>query len=370
LTITDTDGNNAAIYNFETSPGGLHSGTDTVNIQDAPIPNLSPVLYPASILFRQPCPTPAPPILSAYSIFIRRSGGDSCLPKDWTDFSFSFVITLQVGICNVQSIDNPECVLYCNSQEGLQPCFSDYQTYCLTPTIPSNPQSIRMDKEIICQDYIAQYIGNIGPVGSIDNTLEAFCNTSQGGKFRGFADLEMASTVDRNLCSCNMEQVQYENYVRDLFAAFPGYAAIPGVNDRCFYFPCASSAYKTQETGQVCPVPQCVDIVGIKNNGTFTGSRISINPQAGCARIVGGTGAGAPGAPGAPGSPGAPGAPGESGTDTRTFFEKYRWYIIGAGIAIIILIIVVIIIFATRGGGDNSSKKSSELTPEELALLT
>ncbi|XP_069799843.1 vesicle-associated membrane protein 5 isoform X2 [Dendropsophus ebraccatus] len=51
--------------------------------------------------------------------------------------------------------------------------------------------------------------------------------------------------------------------------------------------------------------------------------------------------------------------------ERKTRWEKWRWYIISAGIVIVLLIIIIIIIISQMSWGDTSSPSSSSMKAED-----
>jgi len=294
-------------------------------------------------------------ILGSYIIAFGIPSSAACGPYDYENVLLTFTVVVQIGICNIQSINNTQCMNYCQAS-GIEACLDDYKAYCLVPVVSNDPTSMRIGTDQTCYDYFSTFIPAKGSDGSIDNSLTQYCTA----EFSSFDSLFLAPANQRNVCACHMPQSLYDNYIQSLFSAFPGYQAYSGLNERCFFFPCASSAFRTTDT-QVCMVPQCVNVIGINDNGTFTNSNVNVTQTGGdCENITGST---AP--PGTFQGGGSSG--GGSGSD-ESFWTKYRWYIIGAIVIVVILLLIIIIVAVASGSGRSKQKKG--LSTEDLLLAS
>ena len=124
---------------------------------------------------------------------------------------------------------------------------------------------------------------------------------------------------------------QYQNFEAQIDKDYPGLGNL-GIEDRCLVPQCASSVYKSVQTGAVCNVPKCLIINSFNNNGTFDNSTVNVNNNApGCADITG-------------------------GNIPPSNVTRERVILIG-GITLLILLIIIIIIIASASSNSGSGNK-------------
>jgi hypothetical protein len=180
--------------------------------------------------------------------------------------------------CVGSVLESETCMRICALNR--QSCLPNYLSYCFPDLIRTNQ---------VCQNFISDYIQNVGTSSDIDSSLNEYC----ARKYQGFGDLfnNTNNLTDQQLCACHMPQQQYDNYTQQLEQEFPGFTRL-GIVDRCLLPQCASSSFKSTQTTQQCNVPQCINIASFSNNGTFDRSSVTINQSGDCANIVGGGGGG------------------------------------------------------------------------------
>lgn len=143
---------------------------------------------------------------------------------------------------------------------------------------------------------------------------------------------------------------QYEAFFDNLVKSFPGYAAYSGAKPPCFLPECSGAGIKTVTTGEVCPVPKCLNIVSINNSGQFSG-KIKVNQDGRCLAIKKGDGTNGTGT----GTP----------TDERSLWDKYNLVIIISIIVFFLLLVLVGIFFVSS----EDSKKKRQESPQLFAFL-
>lgn len=244
------------------SPGSL--GTATYNVND----NFPGPSWPVSIQIHvyNDCYTGLP----------------GCVSYDATGYTFNLTVNVQVNAdCTQTNLNDQFCSDYCSQNPDV--CLNSYIDYCF-PTNIGTSQS--------CQNFVKNYIENINPLAEFDQGLNQYCS-----KWLTFNDLFTTGTTpaspgldpDSVICACHMPQEQYDNYAASLFALFPGYENL-GLNERCLVSQCASSPYKSVDTGSQCNLPDCINIASFNNNGSFSGSSVTIVQTGGdCANITGGS---------------------------------------------------------------------------------
>ena len=136
--------------------------------------------------------------------------------------------------------------------------------------------------------------------------------------------------VERSICACHLNPQFYQNIQSSLNNEFPG-SKLVAEPSRCLFPPCVDSSYKTNSTGKICPLPACVNIAAINNNGSITGggARIIQSGQD-CANIS------------------KPGGGNEGPVeDTKTWIEKHWvWVVLGISLLIVLIIVILIVIAA------------------------
>ena len=269
-------------------------------------------------------------------------GLPGCVCYDAKDYSFTLTLefTLEVD-CHDQYLGFPICLMACDKCDKEScVCKDSYIDYCLPiqssqitlldPTGPIelvNPPPIA--DSTVCQNFISNLIVNTGPDARVDQGLNNYCQA----KYQGFGDLfnNNQNQVDVQLCACHMPNEQYQNFEAQIDKDYPGLGNL-GIEDRCLVPQCASSVYKSIQTGPVCNVPKCLVINSFNNNGTFDNSTVNVNTDArGCADITG-------------------------GNIPPSNNDRSRAIIIGA-VAVLILLIILIIIISVAASGNNSKKK-------------
>lgn len=264
--------------------------------------------------------------------------GPNYIAKDYS-FKLTLNFTLTVN-CTGKYLGFPICIETCKKCDK-ESCVCDqsYIDYCLPITSsitvldPTGPQELINPPPIadstVCQNFISGLIVNTGPNARVDQGLNDYCQA----KYKGFGDLFNGNPnqVDVQLCACHMPNQQYQNFEDQIDKDYPGLGNL-GIEDRCLVPQCASTAYKSEQTGAICHVPKCLIINSFNNNGTFNNSTVTVNTNAsGCADISGGN---------IPPSP----------TQNRDRI------IVIAAVGLLFLLILLIIIISVSASG-NSKKK-------------
>jgi len=337
LNIYDSTGNKLSFGDSLYDSGAGVGGVNNINANHDVLPFASSVV-------------PFGDILSSYVLGLDKVNYNG-QNYPYRNMTLTFTVSVQVGLCVKDSADiaflnsaisNDVCQKYCNSTNGglgQKPCFNNYFEYCLTPTQSDNYKTLRISTSTPCLNYFSNYITNVQTNKVIDEPLEKYCKA----KYKGLKDLESANNVDKQLCNCNMPETIYNTYISGLLGAFPQFKPTSGLNERCYYGPCASIGLKNNFTTQVCNVPQCLSITGINNSGTFEGVKIINNQDTRCAAIYGGTGANGT----TNGTTNRNNTTNGNGSDPdkeQTFWEKYKWIILGGGGALLLLIIIIIVV--------------------------
>ena len=226
------------------------------------------------------------------------------------------LFTLTIN-CGGPNLGLPICFQICeNCTEGSCPCFDAYTDYCLNPYGIFTPP-ITWSKT--CQEFVSNYISDVGPNAVIDQGLSTYCQN----KYKGFGDLfnNNPNEIDIELCACHMEESEYQNFADQIDKDYPGLGNL-GINDQCLVPFCASTAYKSVTRGARCAVPNCLVITSFNNSGTFDNSTVNVNTNIpGCADINGGN------------------------TPSNNTDRKYFFII---GVIVIILFVIFIIYLITR----------------------
>ena len=264
LTLYDTAGNSHGPFFYQDDPGD-NVTVDTSNI------SISGALG-------------NPPPLDNYKINFGRIR-TSCARYDFNNITLTFTVNLQVGLCNAQSINNAQCVNYCNDANNLGTCLPDYLSYCLNPTAPT------IGTNLNCQNFFQTYLGNAkyGPNAKIDNGLNAYC----AAKYKNFADLfNGTNQIDKDLCGCHMPNELYVQFASELSQRYPSLSNLGnlGVNNRCIVPQCSSSPYPSTVSRITCALPNCLNVATFNNDGTL--GPVTVNQSGNCASISGGGGNG------------------------------------------------------------------------------
>jgi len=270
-----------------------------------------------------------------------------------TDFTLDMEIKVTLEVeCGGADLEMGFCKAFC--RENISQCFEPYKNYCLTPTSNGVYSTIRIGSNTSCQDYFKQYVKNISPDPDLDRALNAYCISKKYdlgslnalGKLNENGDA-ISLNPDYYLCGCHMPQQQYNKYAESLQEAFPN-VNLGSIKPQCFYTPCVVGIGSTQ-TGKVCPVPQCLNIVGITNNGTFDRSTINVSDKSTCKSVLGEKSSGTAINPLGP-KPSGNDPPDPSDTQDpsdpkdQSFWDKYKIWIIVGGVALLLLIIIMIVI--------------------------
>ena len=309
LTLYDTSRNAIGPFNYSDNPGGAHSGTSNITITGS-VGN--------------------PPILDHYIINFGRIR-TTCATHPFENILLTFTITLQVGQCNAQSIDNPACVTYCTANQSA--CLSDYLTYCLNPTNPT------IGTNQNCQNFFQNYISKNGPNAQIDAGLSTYCSS----KYKNFADLFNGDNqVDKDLCACHMPNQLYVDFASELSQRYPSLSNLGnlGVNNRCIVPQCSSSPYPSTVSRATCALPNCLNVATFNNDGTL--GPVTVNQTGNCASISGG--GGTPNPTSTPTPPGPTTPPSPTTTPSSSGFINS---IHDHGLIYIIVSVMLVILFAT-----------------------
>jgi hypothetical protein len=242
------------------------------------------------------------------------------------DIDIEIIITTNCANENLVETNNI-CYDFCSQPTNQDTCLPLYLNHCFS--VIDGQEHIYTDQG--CRTFLQNYISKLGPNANIDNNLQKYCRN----KYPSLVGLSQSGDqVDIPLCACNMEEQNYEDLAAALSKAL-GLSTVTsfGIPAPCLWGSCAGSPFKTNTTGKPCPVPQCLNIADVNVNGTLGGD-VNIRQTADCVNaqirsggISTGTGNGT-----------------GNGTGEPSFFDKYRWYILGIGIAIVILIIIIIVI--------------------------
>jgi hypothetical protein len=188
--------------------------------------------------------------------------------------------------CSGLNLGKPICISICNSKEGQEDCYQDYLDSCLLN--PQFPGEFIFSNQP-CIDFFSTYITDNGPRGDLDAALENACSPYDFTSLNiPSKDTPQSLINRRNVCACHLPEFQYVNYANELFTLYPGFKTIPGINQYCIVGACATSPFKSTNTGAVCDIPQCLDIATFNNNGTFNNSTVQINQtNSNCATVTG-----------------------------------------------------------------------------------
>ncbi|CAK7994510.1 Hypothetical protein POVR1_LOCUS34 [uncultured virus] len=243
--------------------------------------------------------------------------------RNYDAYNYTLTVLLRIYVtnnCQGNNLQVPVCTEFCAVE--LDKCLPRYIEYCFTPT----PIIGRVQA---CRDFFATYIPAKGSPAILDNALVSYCR-----KYRGFADLFDADStvgtpaeraVDLNLCACHLSShevpdpdatVLYRNFQASLAAQIPYFNNLSFI-PQCLVPECAGSPFKpTVVPNTGCPLPTCINIVSVDNNGTINGNvNVDIDTP-GCANVNNG------------------------GTTT------YTWtYLLAIAIIIIIVILAILYVF-------------------------
>jgi len=286
------------------------------------------------------CPSTTWTDISGY-----KSGGIFLNPMPWnsiapsagkTNYSVTnltleieFRVSLTVK-CSGDDLVKPGgfCPALCN--ENKSECFDAYLDYCFQ----TNNGQTNIFTQPICQGFFRDYLTKNPSTSALDAKLTEYCTT----KYKGFEALSSSnSAVDRDLCGCHMQPEQYQNFTSEFTKDFDVSSTF-GIQPRCLFPLCAASGFRTADIGLKCNVPPCLNIAEFNFNGTFDNNKVTISQKNNCPNIISrkdGTGTGNGDGDG-------------NGTSDRSFWDKYKWIILGGSGLLLIIIILAIVIFAAK----------------------
>lgn len=255
---------------YTDAPGGSYCGTSDISLfMDLPNPKTvtipNPVYFDIFLTSYQDQPTVI------------------CDPRDFNDIVLAFQLNLQVGLCDARSINNPQCNTYCTNTANLETCLPRYLDYCFAGQNPPIGQDNMAGQN--CRNFFKDYQVNVNPNANLDTSLRQYCSS----KYSGFGDLfnRTDNMIDQDLCACHMPADQYQAFRDELIKKYPGFEAYDQFPE-CLVPNCVGSSFKTATIGKQCPLPQCLNIFGFSNSGTFENSTINVDQSANCANITGG----------------------------------------------------------------------------------
>jgi hypothetical protein len=247
-------------------------------------------------------------------------------------------VTLTVTCDNTAEINSTFCSNFCTQNAtNLDLCKNQYIDFCLVQKDVNG--DINIFTNDACQTFIKDYIGTNGPKAEIDNPLTAACSQ----KISGLTAFNSSSKTIQNICACHLNPQFYDNIRTSLNNQIPGSKLIAEPAP-CLFTPCVDSDFKSDISGKPCPLPACVNIASITNDGTVSGNN-TITQSANCADIS------APGSANNPTGGGGSGGGGSGGdTTNKSWWEQHwLWLVLGIGL-LVVLIIVILIIIAAEGG--------------------
>jgi hypothetical protein len=259
MNIYDKSGNNIDNFSYGDNPPGLQSGTSYFNIMGNII---------------------NPPILDRYTLNFYRFY-KACKSYPFNNVILTFIVNMQVGLCNAQSIGKLQCIAYCSNPKYADNCKADYINYCFsfTNNDPTTmPIGTNTPSGVACQNFIKDN----GPTAAFDEGIRKYCSA----KYGGFGDLFNSNNeLDKNLCACHMPEPQYTAFQAEIAKNYIGFGNLGFIN-QCLVPQCASSDFKTTVIGKACELPACLNIATFTNQGTFDNSNVTINQNiSGCANI-------------------------------------------------------------------------------------
>lgn len=259
-----------------------------------------------------------------------------CIAFSAINYTSNLVLNVQMSIdCSGANTQSDFCTNFCNNTDNLQTCFPNYAQYCLS-ILPGATGPV-ITTSLPCQNFITQYIAKVGTSLQIDDALLSYCSN----KFTSLNDLFNANQIDKDLCGCHMPESLYDEFQKEVVAKFPGFGLV-STPAPCLFPYCINSLYKSERTGKVCPIPQCINIVSIDSSGNPV---ININQSAQCANIAGGTGI--------TGSTGS----NPNNTSNKSWWDKYWiWVVLGIAVAVILIIVILIIV-----ASDSNKKKGKNI---------
>jgi len=276
-------------------------------------------------------------------------GAISCQNYEVDQFGMTASMTITLSVTCIAELNLPDsldtgfCYKYCSENQPL--CKQSYQDFCFTPVSGATGAigatgTTNIFNSMGCYNFFADYIQNFGPDGQIDTLLTPICIA----RFPGVEKFQASTNqYEQNICACHLNPQIYTNLQTSLENKFPGSQLI-SEPAACLFPVCVTSPYKSQNTEKTCPVPACVNIASITNNGQVGGNNIINQGVTGCANIS------------APGSGNNPPSNGGGNTTPKSWWEQHwLWVILGIGL-LVILIIVILIILAAEGGNKKKPK--------------
>jgi len=255
-------------------------------------------------------------------------------------FTLNLVITVKIDlICSEGGLVSGTCLSTCSEQEYQSLCFSAYNQYCLVETDTNN--KLNVFGATGCYQFFSQYIQDTGPSAALDTALTQACSS-----ITGVDSLINSSTTTQNVCACHLNSTIYTNLQNDLDKEFPG-SQLVDVPAACLFPICVTSGLKSMSTTKVCPVPACINIASINNNGTVTGGSETINQNIpNCVNLA------------RKGSADGNGN-GNGTTEEKSWIEKHWiWLVIGIGLLVGLIIIILVVL----AGEANKKKKTKIIT--------
>jgi hypothetical protein len=277
------------------------------------------------------------------TIFIWNSGGDIICSDNIVlcqnpvaEFTLNLVLEVTISIlCEGIGLENGICTNICLPTAGnftnANRCLPDYLDYCFTPGL-TGIDVIWTNNA--CQTFIREYIQEVNPLASIDEKLTSLCETQVPG-------VNVFRTLPQNqqdLCGCHLNPEIYANLRRDLQNEFPG-SILAGEIAPCLFPGCVDSDFKSTVTTKTCPVPQCINIASINNNGNIQGGGNIIQNDKNCQDLA---------------KKGSGNDPSGNNPQEKSWLDKYwYWLVIGIGLVVILIIVILIVI-----AGESNKKKS------------
>ena len=211
----------------------------------------------------------------------------------------------------------------------------------------------------VCFSYLLDYVKKNEMAPEIKNKLEQYCKSKFSTQTLDMWNdpLNMDPT-DYLLCACYMGNDEYQKFADSLKIKYPN-MNLQGISPKCLFPACSVSPFKPTDPEQCQNLPSCLDNVKT-SNGLVTDA--VLNPSVNCDKFglqpTSHTGSMSRSSSNSftrpdPSNPPTPSILSTPRTYKYTvkqesFFDKYKWWIIGSIIAIIFLIIIIIILVALR----------------------
>ncbi len=212
----------------------------------------------------------------------------------------------------IGNLDSDICLTTCSLSQNLTNCLPVYEQVCLKEKDSSDEYIVFGSTG--CYDFFEKYIEDKGPDPRLDDLL---------------------TQLTQNVCACHLNPTIYKNLQEALEKDFPQ-SKLVAEPAECLFPPCPNFGLKSSQTGKICPLPACVNIAAINNNGTIKGGAKIIQDDKDCADITksGSANSGGSGAV----------------EDIKNWIEKHWvWLSLGVGLFIIFVIIVAIVLAADSG---------------------